>query len=198
MSGNIADRARELVAPLALGMGLEVVEVKFAKENAEWYLRVYIDKRGGVRIDDCEQLSKAFSDILDGEDMIDRAYNLEVSSPGLDRPLKTEADFRRYEGELLEIRMLPGKAKAYLNEEPPALPGTGDTPRTGTAADSPASNKKSGAKNKKMKYNAGNPDMIVGILVKFEGDRIYLTDERENAFSLAWRDIKIVKRAVRF
>ena len=192
----IADRARELAVQLAQRMSLEVVEVEFVKENAEWHLRVYIDKRGGVNIDDCESFSKEFSTVLDGEDMIDRAYNLVVSSPGLDRPLKTEADFRRYAGELLDIRMLPGRLKTSLRAEQATerrdLPGPDGSP------DAPAAGKGTKAARKKPGHGVGGPDMISGILENFDGRRIFLTDENGDAFSLAWEDIKTTKRAIRF
>ena len=183
MSQKIADRARELVMPLAQSMGLEVVEVEFVRENAEWSLRVYIDKRGGVRIDDCEQLSKVFSTVLDDEDIINRAYSLVVSSPGLDRPLKTEADFRRYEDELLDVRMLPGRLKTSYKEELPAEQG--EKPLA------PGKKARSG-------HGANRADTVSGILVKFDEGRIYLKDARGGTFSLAWEDVKTAKRAIRF
>ena len=69
-----------------------------------WYLRAYIDKPGGITVDDCEIVSRAFSDRLDAEDFIDDAYIMEVSSPGLGRPLKKEKDYKRSMGKELEIR----------------------------------------------------------------------------------------------
>jgi ribosome maturation factor RimP len=120
LSQKIADRAREIALPLAAGMGFEVVDVAYARENSEWNLCVYIDKRGGIHIDDCERLSKELSVAFDAEPIFDRAYNLIVSSPGLDRPLKTVADFIRYEGALLDIDMLPGRLITGVREEAPA------------------------------------------------------------------------------
>ena len=74
------------------------------KEGGSWYLRAYIDKEGGIAIDDCEVVSRALSEILDQKDFIEDAYILEVSSPGLGRPLKKEKDFVRSMGEEVEIR----------------------------------------------------------------------------------------------
>ena len=210
MSHIIADKAQALVTPLAQGMGLEVVDVDFVREGAEWFLRVYIDKRGGVRIDDCEQLSKIFSTVLDGEDIINRAYNLVVSSPGLDRPLKTEADFRRYEGDLLDIQMLPGRLKTSLREEPQEKPPERPpqekpperlperTPKGAAGKPLTESGKNIRGTAKKAGHRTGGADMISGFLDRYEGGRIYITDERGDAFSLAWEDVKTVKRAIRF
>ncbi|MCL2058907.1 MAG: hypothetical protein FWH01_07590 [Oscillospiraceae bacterium] len=196
MSQNIADKARMLVEPLAQGMGLEVVEVEFVKDGADWQLRVYIDKRGGVHIDDCEQLSKAFSLVLDNEDMINRAYSLVVSSPGLDRPLKTEADFRRYEGELLDIFMLPGRLKT--GDKLSIKSRSGGKGKAGGGRMGKAGGSSKGKAGAGGMSKAGAADVVCGYLAKFEGGRIYLTDGDDGAFSVAWEDIKTVKRALRF
>ena len=79
--------------------------VEYVKEGSTWYLRAYIDKPGGITVDDCETVSRALSDLLDQEDFIKDAYILEVSSPGLGRPLKKEKDFERSIGEDIEIRL---------------------------------------------------------------------------------------------
>ena len=80
------------------------MDVEYVKEGSTWYLRAYIDKPGGINIDDCEKVSRRLSDILDEKDYIDDAYIMEVSSPGLGRPLKKEKDFKRSLGEEVEIR----------------------------------------------------------------------------------------------
>ena len=85
--------------------GFELVDVEYVKEGSNWYLRVYIDKPGGITVDDCELISRAFGDLLDQEDFIQESYILEVSSPGLGRPLKKEKDFQRSLGEEVEIRL---------------------------------------------------------------------------------------------
>ena len=85
-------------------LGFELVDVEYVKEGGTWYLRAYIDKPGGIAVDDCEAVSRRLSDLLDEKDYIDDAYILEVSSPGLGRPLKKEKDFKRSIGEEVEIR----------------------------------------------------------------------------------------------
>ena len=99
---KIQGHAQRLAEPLAEAMGYGIVEVGYAKENADWFLRVFIDKPGGVSIDDCERFSRSFSDALDCDDFIPHAYTLEVSSPGIDRPLKSDEDFARHLGEPVE------------------------------------------------------------------------------------------------
>ncbi|MCI8311648.1 MAG: ribosome maturation factor RimP [Lachnospiraceae bacterium] len=83
----------------------ELVDVEFVKEAGNWFLRVYIDKPGGITIDDCELISRALSDKLDEEDFIVESYILEVSSPGLGRPLKKEKDFVRSQGQSVEVKL---------------------------------------------------------------------------------------------
>ena len=78
--------------------------MEYVKEAGTWYLRAYIDKPGGISIDDCEAVSRRLSDILDEKDYIDEAYILEISSPGLGRPLRKEKDYKRSLGEEVEIR----------------------------------------------------------------------------------------------
>lgn len=80
------------------------MDVEYVKEGSSWYLRAYIDKPGGITVDDCEAVSRRLSDLLDQEDFIEDAYILEVSSPGLGRPLKKDKDFARSIGEEVEIR----------------------------------------------------------------------------------------------
>ena len=84
--------------------GFELVDVEYVKEGGNWYLRAYIDKPGGITVDDCEVISRSLSDKLDEEDFIEGAYILEVSSPGLGRPLKKEKDFVRNMGQEVELR----------------------------------------------------------------------------------------------
>ena len=84
--------------------GFELVDVEYVKEGGTWYLRTYIDKEGGISIDDCEKVSRRLSDILDEKDYIDDTYIMEVSSPGLGRPLKKEKDFKRSLGKEVDIR----------------------------------------------------------------------------------------------
>lgn len=109
MEDSMADKkiqkiAWELAEPIVTEKGFELVDVEYVKEGAGWYLRVYIDKPGGITIDDCQAVSEQLSDRLDRYDPIKQSYFLEVSSPGLERPLKTERDFERYKGEDVEVR----------------------------------------------------------------------------------------------
>lgn len=97
-------KTEEILLPMVASHGFELVDVEYVKEGATWYLRAYIDKPGGITVDDCEVISRALSDILDEKDYIEEAYILEVSSPGLGRPLKKEKDFVRSMGELVEVR----------------------------------------------------------------------------------------------
>ena len=97
-------RAEEMILPLVEAQRFELVDVEYVKEAGNWYLRVYIDKEGGITVDDCELISRAFSDLLDEADFIEDSYILEVSSPGLGRPLKKEKDYARSMGKELEIR----------------------------------------------------------------------------------------------
>ena len=97
-------KTEQLLEPVVAGLGFELVDVEYVREGGTWYLRAYIDKPGGITVDDCEAVSRKFSDILDEEDYIEESYVFEVSSPGLGRPLKKEKDFARSVGEEVEIR----------------------------------------------------------------------------------------------
>ena len=97
-------KTEELLIPLLEDHGFEFVDVEFVKEGQDYYLRAYIDKEGGITIDDCEIISRELSDILDKEDYISEGYILEVSSPGLLRPLKKERDFARNLGKDIEVK----------------------------------------------------------------------------------------------
>ena len=97
-------QTEELILPIIEKHEFELVDVEYVKEGGTWYLRVYIDKPGGITVNDCETVSRTFSDVLDEKDYIEDAYVFEVSSPGLGRPLKKEKDFARSIGEEVEIR----------------------------------------------------------------------------------------------
>lgn len=97
-------KTEELLVPIVTEYQFELVDVEYVKEGGNWYLRAYIDKPGGITVDDCEVVSRRLSDLLDEKDFIEEAYILEVSSPGLGRPLKKEKDFARSIGEEVEIR----------------------------------------------------------------------------------------------
>lgn len=98
------ERAEKLIQPIVDEHSFELVDVEFVKEGNDYYLRAYIDKEGGINIDDCELVSKAFEEKLDKEDFIKEPYILEVSSPGLTRPLKKDKDFQRSIGKDIEVK----------------------------------------------------------------------------------------------
>ena len=97
-------KAEALLLPIVEREGFELVDVEYVKEAGNWYLRGYIDKPGGITVNDCEAVSRAFRDKLDENDFIEDSYIMEISSPGLDRPLKKEKDFARSMGKLVEVR----------------------------------------------------------------------------------------------
>ena len=105
MNLTIERQVANLVAPLIGEKGLELVDVEYVREGAHWYLRIYIDKEGGVELDDCTEISYAVSEILDKADPISQSYMLEVSSPGLERPLKKDEDFDRFKGKLVTVKL---------------------------------------------------------------------------------------------
>jgi len=102
-AAEIVERIRSLAEPILTDRGLELVDVEFQREGRGWTLRLYMDRAGGVRLDDCQQVSEELGDHLAVADIIPHAYTLEVSSPGLDRPLTREADFLRFAGKAARI-----------------------------------------------------------------------------------------------
>ncbi|MCM1082535.1 MAG: ribosome maturation factor RimP [Clostridium sp.] len=123
---EIEQHCTELVTPIIKDGDFELVDVEYVKEGADFYLRVYADKPGGITIDDCVLISRALEERLDAEDKIKDAYILEVSSPGLTRPLKKEKDFARSIGKLVDVKLyrqvnnskeLTGVLMAYNEEE---------------------------------------------------------------------------------
>ena len=105
MKKSIETTVEEIVEKITEPLGFEIVDVEYVKEAGEYYLRIYLDKEGGISLDDCEQVSRKLSEQLDKEDPISENYFLEVSSPGLDRPLKKEKDFVRYAGRDVEVKL---------------------------------------------------------------------------------------------
>lgn len=101
----IEKQTEALITPIIEQHNFELVDVEYVKEGGDYYLRAYIDKEGGITVDDCEVVSRALGDLLDEKDFIDESYILEVSSPGLGRPLKKEKDYKRSMGKELEIRL---------------------------------------------------------------------------------------------
>ena len=97
-------KTEQLLEPILKENNFELYDVEFVKEAGTFYLRAYIDKEGGININDCELVSRRLSDLLDEKDFIPESYTFEVSSPGLGRPLKKEKDYVRSMGKELEIR----------------------------------------------------------------------------------------------
>lgn len=104
-------KAEQFLTKLLAEYQFELVDVEYVKEAGNWYLRAYIDKEGGITVDDCEVVSRRFSDWLDQEDFIEDSYIMEISSPGLGRPLKKDKDFERSLGEEVEIRLYKPRNK---------------------------------------------------------------------------------------
>jgi ribosome maturation factor RimP len=103
-SEALLDRVERLVAPILAEMSLELVDLEYQREGRSTFLRFFIDKEGGVTLDDCADFSREVSALLDVEEVIDTSYRLEVSSPGLERPLKKAADFERFAGKPVKIK----------------------------------------------------------------------------------------------
>ncbi len=102
---RIVKEVSRIAESLLPEFGMEMVDVEFRFERGRWTLRVFIDKAGGVTIEDCASVSRDLGDVVEGENIIDRPYVLEVSSPGFDRPLRKEQDFIRSVGRLITIEM---------------------------------------------------------------------------------------------
>jgi ribosome maturation factor RimP len=102
---KIEDIVYKLCKPVIDRFNFELVEVEYKKEGGDWYLRIYIDKEGGITIDDCQAVSEAISELLDQADPIENSYIFEVSSPGVERPLKTERDYQKAIGKLVEAKL---------------------------------------------------------------------------------------------
>ncbi len=108
---DIEKKTEELITPILNENGFELVDTEYVKEGENYYLRAYIDKPGGITIDDCEKVSRAFSPILDEDDYIGDAYILEISSPGLLRPIKKPKDFERNLGKEIEVKLYKARDK---------------------------------------------------------------------------------------
>ena len=102
---EIEERTESLVLPIIESAGLELWDVEYVKEGSDYYLRVYIDKSGGVNIDDCVLVTRALNEKLDADDFIEDAYILEVSSPGLTRKLKKDKEFEKSIGKLIRVKL---------------------------------------------------------------------------------------------
>lgn len=102
-------RTEEILAPIMEENNFELVDVEYVKEAGNWYLRAYVDKEGGITLNDCEMVNRRWSELMDENDFIPEAYILEVSSPGLGRQLKKEKDFARSIGEDVDVKFYQGR-----------------------------------------------------------------------------------------
>jgi ribosome maturation factor RimP len=100
----IAEQARRLLEPILVRDGYELVEVEWSRAGGRWTLRLFVDKAGGFGVDDCQAVSRIVEPVLDVEDFIEPAYSLEVSSPGIDRPLRKPEDFKRFAGQRAKVK----------------------------------------------------------------------------------------------
>jgi ribosome maturation factor RimP len=101
----ILEKVEELSAPILSERGAELVDLQFVHEHGQWVLRYFVDKPAGITLDDCATISNDLSQILDTTDVISQSYSLEVSSPGIYRPLKKESDFQRFIGECADVTL---------------------------------------------------------------------------------------------
>jgi ribosome maturation factor RimP len=106
VSEEIADRVRAMAGPILFDEGIELVDIEYRRESRGWVLRLYLDRTGGVTLDDCTRISQEVGRSLDVEDLIQTPYTLEVSSPGLTRRLRTEKDFMNHQGGLIKVRTI--------------------------------------------------------------------------------------------
>ena len=101
---TITEKIEQLIQPILEDLGLELVDLEYKREQRGWILRIFLDKDGGITLDNCADASREISSLFDVEDVIQTAYNLEVSSPGIERPLKTLAHFQRFIGETVKVK----------------------------------------------------------------------------------------------
>ncbi len=115
---DIIKKVEEYVMPIIEKNNYELVEIEFVKEGANYYLRLYVDKEGGFSINDCETVSRYLEQKLEEHDFIDKAYILEVSSPGIDRVLKKDSEYIKYKGRIVDIKLYKpiDKVKEFQGE----------------------------------------------------------------------------------
>lgn len=100
---SVIQTVKNVILPVIEDLGLELVDIEYRREGKGWVLRIFIDKEGGITVDDCTGVSHQVGDLIDIDDLIPNAYCLEVSSPGLDRPLKKEQDFIKYKERQIQL-----------------------------------------------------------------------------------------------
>ena len=125
MKKKVEEIVQEIAAPIIDRHHFELVDIEYKKEGPDWYLRIYIDKDGGITVDDCELISEEVGVLIDEADPIANSYFFEVSSPGIERPLKTKRDFEKNMGKLIEVKFfkpfegkksMEGILSAYTDE----------------------------------------------------------------------------------
>ncbi len=104
MFDDLKEKVRQLACPVVAAEGMELIHVECLKMQSRWIIGLYLDKEGGVTLDDCAVVSNQLGDIFDINDLVDTQYTLEVSSPGFDRPISRDQDFLKYRGSLVNIR----------------------------------------------------------------------------------------------
>lgn len=104
-AAEISAMVERVMSPICSDLGIEIVDIEFKKEGGSHFLRVFIDKEGGVNLGDCQQTSEKLGELLDTSDPIEVPYYLEVSSPGLDRQLKRDKDFERFAGRMVDVKL---------------------------------------------------------------------------------------------
>jgi ribosome maturation factor RimP len=121
---KITEKVTQMALPVVEAHGCQLWDVEYVREGSEYFLRLYLDKEGGVDINDCEAISRAMDPILDEEDPIPESYHFEVCSAGLERPLKRPSDFERFMGEPIMVKLyrprnglkeIPGILRGYEN-----------------------------------------------------------------------------------
>ena len=102
---ELVEEVRQIVEPILQSLGYELVDVEYQRESRGWVLRIYLDREGGITLEDCAEASGEVGAVLEAKDIIPNAYHLEVSSPGLTRPLKKREDFQKFRNRLVKVRL---------------------------------------------------------------------------------------------
>ena len=101
---ELAGEAWNLLEPVVAAHGMEIIEIEYRRESSGWVLRIFIDREQGISVEDCAEISRVAGDLLDVAELIQTPYNLEVSSPGVDRPMRKPEHFQRHVGDVIELR----------------------------------------------------------------------------------------------
>ncbi len=104
--GELIGRIWNLVEPVIAARDMEVLDIEYRRESLGWVLRIFLDSQRGIRVEDCAEISRVVGEMLDAADLIPIAYNLEVSSPGIDRPLRKLEHFQKHIGDIIEVRTI--------------------------------------------------------------------------------------------